>query len=163
MFSLVWATLCATLVNAAIQWIACEMWGFFPRRGGWGTTSWSRFKEIFDYGRDLFLVSAGRAGDFGQPDDDYHPPAGPGKCDGVERGHPHFRLVREAIGRVILSPLSAFSEMMVRGERTRLRDRYRSLVVLVASLSVFMGVSFALCNSVFVTVLTSAHCLAAAE
>jgi O-antigen/teichoic acid export membrane protein len=66
-----------------------------------------------------------------------------------------YNLLLQAISRAVFSPLSAFSEMMVRDERTRLRERYRSLVVLVASLSVFMGVSFALCNSVFVTVWTS--------
>ncbi len=154
-FSLVWATLCSTLVNAAIQWIACEMWGFFPRRGGWGTTSWPRFKEIFNYGRDLFLVSVGTQVILSSQTMIITRLLGLENATVWNVGTRTFNLLLQAMGRVVFSPLSAFSEMMVRGERTRLRERYRSLVVLVASLSVFMGVSFALCNSVFITVWTS--------
>ncbi len=154
-FSIVWATLCATLANAAVQGIACEMWGFFPRRGGWGTTSWTLFKEIFNYGRDLFLISLGVQVILGSQTMIITRLLGLENATAWNVGTRTFVILREAIGRVIFSPLSAFSEMMVRGERTRLHDRYRSLVVLVASLSVFMGVSFALCNGVFVTVLTS--------
>ena len=154
-FSLVWAMLCSTLVNAAIQWIACEMWGFFPRRGGWGTTSWTQFKEIFNYGRDLFLVSVGLQLTLSSQTMIITRLMGLENATAWNVATRTFNLVSQAMWRVVSSPLSAFSEMMVRGERTRLRERYRSLVVLVASLSVFMGVSFALCNSVFITVWTS--------
>jgi O-antigen/teichoic acid export membrane protein len=154
-FSIVWATLCATLANAAIQGIACEIWGFFPRRSGWGTTSWNQFKEIFNYGRDLFLISLGVQVILSSQTMIITRLLGLENATAWNVGTRTYNMLREAVARVVFSPLSAFSEMMVRGERTRLRARYRSLVVLVASLSVFMGVSFALCNSVFVTVLTS--------
>ena len=154
-FSLVWAMLCATLVNAAIQWIACEMWGFFPRRGGWGITSWTRFKEIFNYGRDLFLVSVGTQVILSSQTMIITRLMGLENATVWNVGTRTFNLLLQAISRVVLSPQSAFSEMIVRGERAKLRDRCRSLVVLVASLSVFMGVSFALCNSLFITVWTS--------
>ena len=158
-FSLVWAMLCSTLVNAVIQWIACARWGFFPRRGGWGTTSWPRFKEIFNYGRDLFLVSVGTQVILSSQTIIVTRLLGLENATVWNIGTRTFNLLLQAMGRVVFSPLSAFSEMMVRGERTRLRERYHSLVVLVAGLSVFMGVSFALCNSVFITVWTSGRIL----
>jgi O-antigen/teichoic acid export membrane protein len=154
-FSLVWAALCATLVNAAIQWIACERWGFFPRRGGWGTTSWNQFKEIFNYGRDLFLVSVGTQVILSSQTMIITRLLGLENATVWNVATRTFNLLLQAIWRVVSSPLSAFSEMMVRGEQARLWGRYRSLVILVASLSVFMGVSFALCNSLFVTIWTS--------
>jgi O-antigen/teichoic acid export membrane protein len=153
--SLVWAGLCSTLVNAAIQWIACEMWGFFPRRGGWGTTSWSRFKEIFNYGRDLFLVSVGTQVILSSQTMIITRLMGLENATAWNVATRTFNLICQAIWRVVSSPLSAFSEMMVRDEQARLRERYRSLVILVASLSVFAGVSFAMCNSRFVMVWTS--------
>jgi len=158
-FSLVWAMLCSTLVNAAIQWIACEMWGFFPRRGGWGATSWTRFKEIFNYGRDLFLISVGTQVILSSQTMIITRLLGLENATVWNVATRTFNLLLQAMTRAVFSSLSAFSEMMVRGERTRLRERYRSLVVLVASLSVFMGVSFALCNSLFVTVWTSGRIL----
>jgi len=154
-FSLVWGELCGTLINAAIQWMACKMWGFFPRRGGWGTISWIRFKEIFNYGRDLFLVSVGTQVILSSQTMIITRMLGLEKATVWNVGTKTFTQLLQAISRVILSPQSAFSEMIVRGERAKLRERCRSLVGLVASLSVFMGVSFALCNSLFVTVWTS--------
>ena len=46
---------------------------------------------------------------------------------------------------------SALAEMLARGELARLRDRYRSLATLTFSLAGWAAVSFALCNSLFVT------------
>jgi len=153
--SLVWATLCSTLANAAVQWIACEKWGFFPRRGCWGTSSWPRFKEIFNYGRDLFLVSVGTQVILSSQTMIITRLLGLENATVWNVGTRTFNLLGQAIWRVVSSPLSAFSEMMVQGEGGRLRERYRSLVVLVASLSMFAGIGFALCNSVFITVWTS--------
>ena len=154
-FSMAWAMLCSTLANAAIQWIACERWGFFPRRGGWGTTSWPRFKEIFNYGRDLFLVAVGTQVILSSQTMIITRLLGLENATVWNVGTRTFGLLSQAIWRVVSSPLSAFSEMMVQGESGRLRERYRSLVVVVASLTVFAGVGFALCNSVFITVWTS--------
>jgi len=153
--SLVWAALCATLVNAAIQWVACGIWRFFPKRGGWGTSSWLQFKEIFNYGRDLFLVSVGTQVILSSQTMIVTRLLGLESATAWNVATRTFNLLIQAIGRVVLSPLSAFSEMMVRGERARLGERYRSLVILVASLCVFAGVSFAMCNSLFVQVWTS--------
>ena len=47
---------------------------------------------------------------------------------------------------------AALSEMVVRGERESLCDRYRSVVMVTASLGGVAAVIFALCNSTFVTV-----------
>jgi hypothetical protein len=44
--------------------------------------------------------------------------------------------------------------MVARNEHERLCRRFRNLVVLIASLGAFLGVSFALCNSLFVQVWT---------
>jgi O-antigen/teichoic acid export membrane protein len=153
--SLVWAALCSTLTNAAIQWIACGIWRFFPKRGGWGTSSWSQFKDIFNYGRDLFLVSVGTQVILTSQTMIITRLMGLENATAWNVATRTFNLLLQAIGRVVLSPLSAFSEMMVRGEQARLRERYRSLVILVASLCVFGGVSFAMCNSLFVKVWTS--------
>jgi O-antigen/teichoic acid export membrane protein len=153
--SLVWAGLCSTLVNAAIQWIACGMWGFFPRRGGWGTTSWSQFKEIFNYGRDLFLISLGIQAIFSSQTMIITRSLGLVNATVWNVGTRTFPIICQVIWRAASSPSSAFSEMMVRGEQARLRERYRSLVILVGSLGMFAGVSLALCNSLFVTVWTS--------
>jgi O-antigen/teichoic acid export membrane protein len=61
-----------------------------------------------------------------------------------------FNLISQAIWRISDMSGSAFAEMMVRGEIARLRERYRAVVILTASLGGFAAVSFALCNSLFI-------------
>jgi hypothetical protein len=51
--------------------------------------------------------------------------------------------------------LAGLSEMLARHESERLKHRFQNLVVLTASLGVFLGMVFALCNSLFVEIWTS--------
>lgn len=48
----------------------------------------------------------------------------------------------------------AFSEMLVRGERDRLRERFRSITILSASLAGAAAMVFVLCNAAFVLLWT---------
>src|SRR5262249_51901109 len=49
----------------------------------------------------------------------------------------------------------ALSEMIVRGEIALLRQRYKGIIVLTASVSGLAAVAYVLCNSLFVSVWTS--------
>jgi O-antigen/teichoic acid export membrane protein len=65
-----------------------------------------------------------------------------------------FTLVSQAVWRVSDVSGPAFAEMMARGEHVLLRERYKAILILTASLSGFSAVIYALCNSAFVTVWT---------
>ena len=65
-----------------------------------------------------------------------------------------FNLVSQAVWRLSDMAAPAFSEMIVRGERTLLHQRYQAVAMLSASVSAFAAVSFALCNSLFIRVYT---------
>jgi O-antigen/teichoic acid export membrane protein len=153
--SLAWAGLCATVVAVICQWLACEVLKLFPGRGGWGRASWFHFKEIFAFGKDVFLVSVGTQLILTSQSIIITRKLGLEAAAAWSVGTKTFSLINQAIARVGASSWGAFSEMMVRGESERLRERYRNLVILVASLSAFAAVSFALCNSLFVAFWTS--------
>jgi O-antigen/teichoic acid export membrane protein len=65
-----------------------------------------------------------------------------------------FFLVSQIIWRISDVTGPVFSEMMVRGERDKLRTRYKEMVMLTASLSAFLAVGYVLCNSTFATLLS---------
>ena len=148
--SLAWAGLCATVVIVVCQWLACARFKLFPGRGGWGRASWFHFKEIFAYGKDIFLVSVGTQLIMASQSIIITRLLGLKSAAAWSVGTKTFNLISQAIWRVWDMSGSAFAEMVVRGEIARLRERYRAVLILTASLSGFAAVSFVLCNSLFI-------------
>src|SRR5207245_1700025 len=58
-FSLAWATLTSSIVASLISAACCWQLKLVPPPGAWGRASWMLFKEIFNYGKDMFLVAVG--------------------------------------------------------------------------------------------------------
>jgi O-antigen/teichoic acid export membrane protein len=152
--SLAWAALCATVTVVVCQWLACEVFKLFPGRGGWGRASWSSFKEIFAFGKDVFLVSVGTQFIMASQIIVITRMLGLEAAAIWSVGLRVFSLVSQVIWRISDMSGPAFAEMMVRGETSRLRERYATVAVLTASLSGFAAISFALCNSLFIPVWT---------
>ena len=148
--SLAWSALCATIVSVICQYISCGVMGFFPRKGGWGPVSWTHFKKIFDFGKDLFLVSVGTQLIMASQTIVITRMLGLPAAGLWSVGLRVFNLVSQLIWRISDMSGAAFAEMIVRAEVERLRERYRTMVILTTSLSGFAAVSFALCNSLFV-------------
>jgi O-antigen/teichoic acid export membrane protein len=152
--SLAWAALCATVTTVVCQWLACEVFKLFPGRGGWGNASWVHFKEIFAFGKDIFLVSVGTQLIMASQTIIITRMLGLSAAAVWSVGLRVFNLVSQVIWRISDMSGPAFAEMMVRGEIARLRERYRAVVILTASLSGFAAVSFVLCNSLFIPLWT---------
>ena len=152
--SLAWAGLCATVTVVVCQWLACKAFKLFPIQGRWGRASWSSFKEIFAFGKDLFLVSVGTQLIMASQVIVITRMLGLEAAAIWSVGLRVFNLVSQVIWRISDMSGPAFAEMMVRGELSRLRERYREVVTLTASLSGFAAVSFALCNSLFIPLWT---------
>jgi O-antigen/teichoic acid export membrane protein len=152
--SLAWAGLCATVVIVVCQWLACARFKLFPGRGGWGRASWIHFREIFDFGKDIFLVSVGTQLIMASQTIIITRMLGLSAAAVWSVGLRVFNLVSQVIWRISDMSGPAFAEMVVRGEIARLRERYRAVVMLTASLSGFAAVSFVLCNSLFIPLWT---------
>jgi len=148
--SLAWAALCATVTMVSCQWLACETLKLFPQRGAWSRASWSHFKEIFAFGKDMFLVVVGTQLIMASQTIVITRLLGLPVAGLWSVGLRVFNLVSQLIWRISDMSGAAFAEMMVRAEIDRLRDRYRAVAVLTASLGGFGAVSFVLCNSLFV-------------
>ncbi len=156
-FSLVWANLLSVLGTAAFCAAACWRLQVFPLAGAWGRASWERFREMFDYGKDVFLVAVGTLFILSSQ------PLIINACLGSVAqalwglGTRAFVQIMQVTWRIFDYSSPAFSEMIVRGERALLRERYHAVLVVSASLGAVSAVCFALCNSAFITVWTHAE------
>jgi O-antigen/teichoic acid export membrane protein len=123
-----------------------------PNAAAWGRVQWKVFKELFSYGSDVFLVNLGYqllnatqliivSRSLGL--------AGAAVWAACTRT---FFLAQQIVGQLVNFSTAAFSEMIVQGEQVRLRERFRDLLILTASASVFLGIGLAVCNGNFVQV-----------
>ena len=149
--SLAGGTLVATVAVIICQWLACDLLKLFPNAGGWGRVSWLHFREIFNFGKDLFLVSVGAQLIMASQVAIITRLLGLEAAAVWSVGLRMFNLLSQIVWRISDMSWSALAEMMARGELARLRDRYRSLAILSFSFAGWVAVSFAACNSRFVT------------
>ena len=140
--------------------LGCNAWGcvrlkLFPRRGQWGRPTWVRFRELFAFGRDIFLFSLG--GQLINASQTVLLTRFLG-LDAAAVWSVCMRaylLLLQMIYRVFDFSSTAFAEMIVRGETSHLARRFKEVVLLSASLSVALGALFAVCNGPFVEVWTA--------
>jgi hypothetical protein len=151
-FSLAWAVLAGMSTTALVTFVACCRLQLFPPAQAWGRLSWPYFKEMFDYGKDMFLVGVGTQLILASQSliitREVSLTAGFAWSVGTKA----FTYVSQAIYRIFDMSAPAFSEMMVRREHALLRERYRGVLALTASAAAFSAVTYAMCNSLFVTV-----------
>jgi len=152
--SLALGSLVSTVVVMACQALACVRLKLFPEAGGWGRVSWRHFGEIFHYGKDLFLVSVGAQLIMTSQTIIITRALGLEAAAAWGVGLRVFNLLNVFIWRLYDMSQAAFAEMLARGEMTLLRNRYRNVAVLTFSLAGWVAVSFALCNSLFISLWT---------
>jgi O-antigen/teichoic acid export membrane protein len=150
-----WATILTTGVGNLLLWLACWRLHLFPAHGHWGGASWRQFKMIFDFAKDIFLVSLGAQLIMASQPMIVTRQLGIASATLWYAGTRVFNLLSQAIWRVSDMALPAFAEMMVRKEAVLLRERYKAILMVTASLSGFAAVCYVLCNSTFVFIWTS--------
>jgi O-antigen/teichoic acid export membrane protein len=154
-FSLVWSNLAASLGNAIVLSLMCWKLRFFPAAGAWGKVSFQQFKEIFVYGKDIFFVALGTQLITASQIIIITRGLGLEAAAAWSVGTKSFNLICQAVWRIMAVSSLGFSEMMVRKEHGILRERFKSVVIISTSLSAFAAISFALCNSTFVRLLSA--------
>jgi O-antigen/teichoic acid export membrane protein len=139
----------------AVTGIWCKCLGLLPPKGKWGQVSWLQFKEVFAFGRDIFLFALGSqlingsqalllTRFFG-----LETTAVWSVCTRT------YTVLLQVIYRIFDYSTSALAEMIVRNEMSLLAARFRQIASLSASLSVAAGTLFALCNNSFIEVWTT--------
>ena len=126
----------------------------FPKRGRWGRPNWTTFKELFTFGMDMFLASIGLQLINASQAPVITRTLGLEATGIWSAATKLFLLAQQIVYRLLDYSTAAFSEMIVRGERDRLRERFRELVILSGSAGAAVGATMALCNQAFLEIWT---------
>jgi len=153
-FSLLVGQLAGLVVSLAISAGACRRFGFIPARHEWGRPSWLKFQELFHFAQNVFLYNIGAQLVSASQTILLTRLVGLDAATVWNVATRAYGMLTVVIYRVFDFSSSALAEMMVRGERERLQQRFRQIVELSMSLAVAAGVMFAIGNGTFLRLWT---------
>lgn len=153
-YSFLYASVISALISPVYLVWNCRRLDIMPRTGEWGRISWKKFHEVFSFGTDVLLFNLG--GQLIMSSQTVIVT----RCLGLDAaavwsvGTKVFNFCVPLVMRPLHMSMPVLAEMIVRHEKAILRSRFDGLVALTGSLGVYMGISYALCNSLFVGIWT---------
>ncbi|MEJ0088401.1 MAG: lipopolysaccharide biosynthesis protein [Limisphaerales bacterium] len=140
------------LGSMAVNAVGCIRLGLLPKSDEWGVITWERFRELFDFGRDIFIYSVGSQLINASQAILLTRLLGLEAAAVWNVGTRAYLVLTQVLNQMFGFAAPALAEMMVRGEKERLCHRFKQITILSVNLAVAAGTLFALCNSAFVTV-----------
>ena len=150
LYSLLYATAANLIFSNGFCLVAVGRLKFFPAAGHWGRADWKMFREMFTYANDIFLLSVAQVLIAFSQLPVITALLGLESAAVWSAMTKTFVLAQQLIMRIFDFSGTAFAEMMVRGERERLRARFRDVVLLTGAVGGFVCVGVALNNGSFV-------------
>jgi O-antigen/teichoic acid export membrane protein len=154
LYSMLLSNAAGVLANALASWLASSWLQLYPTRGCWGTLSWNMFWEVYDYAKNLFLITIGTQLLTASQVVIVTRTLGLDAAAVWSIATKIFTLAQQIVFRICDFSIAAFVEMFVRGERSLLQRRFRHLVLFSASLSIVVGATVAVSNGSFLAVWT---------
>jgi O-antigen/teichoic acid export membrane protein len=156
-YSVLWANAAGLLLVRVVVIAACSKLRLLPPSGAWGRPSWARFRELFGFGKDMFLIALGGQLMSASQIIVISRTLGLEKVAIWSVGTKVFMLIWQLARRILDFSAPALAEMVARREYTRLRERFWALSTLTTSVGGLAAVLVAVCNAPFVTVWTHAR------
>jgi Polysaccharide biosynthesis protein len=153
-FSLLWGQFAGLVVGIGLSAVACRREKLLPQRGHWGRADWTRFREVFGFGKEVFLFTLGSQMINTSQTLVLAPVLGFDAAGVWLVCTRTYLLVCQMVWRIMDFSTTPLAEMYARGERALMLRRFRSVTVLTGVVAVVGAVLFAACNQRFVTVWT---------
>jgi O-antigen/teichoic acid export membrane protein len=136
LLGLVWLFLGQTAVSIVLPVFACQKLALLPRKGHWGQPTMQRFRELFGFGKDIFLVNVGNQVLEASQLIIVTRTMGLTAAAGWSVSTKLFGLVYQLVTKIEGTAIVFFAEMMVRGETAKLAGRFRQIYQLTAGICV---------------------------
>lgn len=150
------------LIGTVIGWICgtvltlwfCSALRLWPQKGEWGRASKEQFRELFNYGAEVFLIAIGAQLIISSQTLLVFRVLGAEAAALWSVMTKVFTLVTQIVWKIIGNAMPVFAEMQVRQEWNRFWERYRQLFVGANVFAGICAVIFAACNRLFIAVWT---------
>lgn len=149
---LVWLFFIQNIAAITLPIVACSKLRLLPSKGCWGKPSMQRFRELFNYGKDIFLVNVGNQVLEASQLIIVTRTMGLTAAAIWSVSTKLFTLVYQLVTKIEGTAIFFFAEMMVRGEKDKLAARFRQIYQLTAALAVAALAVVVAINKPFVSV-----------
>lgn len=153
-FSLLFAGGVSILVQSFAAALLSQRLGFLPPKGAWSYPRMDTVKELFSFGRDLFLLGIGWQLVYATPAFVITRVLGLEAAAVWSICSKTYSMAQLLVWRLMDFSGPALAEMYVRGEMIRLRNRFKDLLGLTGSFAAGLGLVVALGNTSFVELWT---------
>lgn len=154
-YSLLAVSVVSLIVGTSATYLACKCMGFYPSSANRGRYDSTIFKELFHFGSGLFLMNLGALMASASQ------VILVSRLMGVESAAiwsiatKLFNMAQQFVAKILDSSVGGLTEMLVRGDHSGMRKRFRDIVTVSAVLAVFVSGAIALMNGSFVELWTS--------
>lgn len=133
---LLWQFLSSATIGTLLPILACYNLRLLPTKGCWGQPSLKKFRELFNFGKDIFLVNVGNQVLEASQLIIVTRTMGLTSAAIWSVSTKLFALVFQLISKIEGTAIVFFAEMMVRGETETLNARFRQVYQLTAAVAV---------------------------
>jgi O-antigen/teichoic acid export membrane protein len=154
LYSLLAGSAAATLASTILALAAAARLKLFPPAHAPGRANLDIFRQLFTFGREVFLVSVGTQLVSASQLLVISRTVGFESAGIWSIATKPFAMAQQVVSRVLDYAAAGLAEMLVRGERDRLLERLRDVVIVSASFAVWVGLAVALCNHDFLALWT---------
>ncbi len=151
-----WLFLAQAAIAVLLPILACHKLELLPKKGHWGTPSIERFRELFCFGKDIFLVNVGNQVLEASQLIIVTRTMGLTAAAIWSVSTKLLTLVYQLVTKIEGTAIVFFSEMMVRGETERLAARFRQIYQMTAAIAVVSLATVVAINAPFVSVWANA-------
>ena len=147
-----WLFLAQATIGILLPILVCHKLGLLPKKGHWGEPSMRRFRELFGFGKDIFLVNVGTQVLEASQLIIVTRTMGLTAAAIWSVSTKLFALVYQLVTKIEGTAIVFFGEMMVRGEKEKLVARFRQIYQLTAVIAVVSLATVVAINGPFVSI-----------
>ncbi len=147
-----WLFLAQATIAILLPILACHKLELLPKRGHWGAPSIERFRELFGFGKDVFLVNVGNQVLEASQLIIVTRTMGLTAAAIWSVSTKLLTLVYQLVTKIEGTAIVFFAEMMVRGEIEKLTARFRQIYQMTAAIAVASLATVVAINAPFVSV-----------
>lgn len=147
-----WLFLAQAAIAILLPILVCHKLELLPKKGHWGGPSMGRFRELFGFGKDIFLVNVGNQVLEASQLVIVTRTMGLTAAAIWSVSTKLFTLVYQLVTKIEGTAIVFFAEMMVRGEKDKLATGFRQVYQLTGAIAVVSLAIVVAINGLFVSV-----------
>jgi O-antigen/teichoic acid export membrane protein len=154
-YSLAYAGIPSVILSPIILIINCHRNEYYPKKGNWGTPSWSLFYKLFGFGRDALVMSLGSQLVNASQIIILSRISGLDAAATYSIGTKLYTMAQQFVGKILDSSIPGLTEMFIRGDWSGFNTRFWNIIAITMCTAILGVVGILAGNQAVLKIWTS--------